>query len=169
MKHGMRAKVLLPDDLAAIATTRKVDLIDEIGPDSPYEEWLIGQMATSMAQLERCAELADWRRLEFPGVLPHQQMLPRETPARGAPHGTFSPLDAFGDPADLSARPASSLRREALGPPGPRRSLLLHPGDLAVELLAQPDGRLEEAQPGRRGVQIQLIPGRTAFETSVNM
>jgi hypothetical protein len=27
-----------------------------------------------------------------------------------------------------------------------------------VELLAQRDGGLEEAQPGDRGVQIQLIP-----------
>jgi hypothetical protein len=44
-----------------------------------------------------------------------------------------------------------------------------HPRDLTVELLAHRDGRLEEAQPGRRGVQIQLIPARSAFEASVDM
>jgi hypothetical protein len=33
-------------------------------------------------------------------------------------------------------------------------------GDLAVELFAQPHGCLEETQPGCRGVQIRLVPGR---------
>jgi hypothetical protein len=49
------------------------------------------------------------------------------------------------------------------------RSPLEHPGDLVVELLAQRDGGLEEAQPGHRGVEIELIPGRSAFEAFINM
>src|SRR5258705_11727021 len=45
LKHGMRAKVLLPDDLAAAVAGRTAELADEFGPGSPYEEGLVGQMA----------------------------------------------------------------------------------------------------------------------------
>ena len=38
-----------------------------------------------------------------------------------------------------------------------------------MELLASRDGRLEDAQPGHCGVQIQLIPRRFEFETSVDI
>src|SRR4051794_30440969 len=64
LKHGMRAKVLLPDDLAAAVAGRTAELADEFGPESPYEEWLVGQMALASARLDRCAELAiaDLRR-----------------------------------------------------------------------------------------------------------
>src|SRR5258707_95790 len=58
LKHGLRAKVLLPDDLAAAVADRKTQLNGEFEPRSPYEEWLIDQMATATAQLDRCAELA---------------------------------------------------------------------------------------------------------------
>src|SRR4051812_28163733 len=64
LKHGMRAKVLLPDDLAAAVAGRTAELADEFLPGSPYEEWLVGQMALASARLDRCAELAiaDLRR-----------------------------------------------------------------------------------------------------------
>src|SRR5258705_9060172 len=64
LKHGMRAKVLLPDDLAAAVAERTAELAGEFLPGSPYEEWLVGQMALASARLDRCAELAiaDLRR-----------------------------------------------------------------------------------------------------------
>ena len=37
------------------------------------------------------------------------------------------------------------------------------------EPLAQLDGGLEDAPAGRRGVQVQVIPGGPEFETSVDM
>ena len=55
------------------------------------------------------------------------------------------------------ARAARWLRGVAIGRPRRKRCPVEHPRDVTVELLAQRDGRLEEAQPGRRGVQIQLI------------
>src|SRR4051812_9614169 len=58
LKHGMRAKVLLPDDLAAAVAERTAELAGEFLPGSPYEEWLVGQMALASARLDRCAELA---------------------------------------------------------------------------------------------------------------
>jgi hypothetical protein len=44
-----------------------------------------------------------------------------------------------------------------------------HQPNLTVELHAQRDGRLGEAQPGRRGIEIQWVPARSAFEASVEM
>ena len=38
-----------------------------------------------------------------------------------------------------------------------------------VELLAERNGCVEGAQPGHRGIQVQLIPGRSAFKASVDM
>ena len=63
--------------------------------------------------------------------------------------------DRANSPAWLA--PARWLRGVAIGGPRPKRCPVEHPRDVTVELLAQRDGRLEEAQPGRRGVQIQLI------------
>jgi hypothetical protein len=57
LKHGLRAQVLLPDDLAEAAASRTAELAAEFQPQSPYEDWLIGQMGTAAAQLDRCAEL----------------------------------------------------------------------------------------------------------------
>jgi hypothetical protein len=57
-QHGMRAKVLMPDDMAAAVAERKDDLLQEFGPDSPYEEWLLGEMALAGTRLERLAMLS---------------------------------------------------------------------------------------------------------------
>src|SRR5258708_20422882 len=58
LKHGMRAKVLLPDDLASAVAERTAELAGEFLPGSPYEEWLVGQMALASARLDPRAELA---------------------------------------------------------------------------------------------------------------
>jgi hypothetical protein len=49
------------------------------------------------------------------------------------------------------------------------RSIFAHPRYITVELLAERNGRLEEAEPSRRSVQIQLIPRRATFEASVDV
>src|SRR5260370_5520915 len=38
-QHRMRAKVLMPADMAAPVAERQDDLLQEFGPESPYEEW----------------------------------------------------------------------------------------------------------------------------------
>lgn len=65
--------------------------------------------------------------------------------------------------------PALSRRREAIGRPGPVRALVERPGDPLVELLAQRDSGPEETQARRGSVQVQVIPGRPAFEAFVDM
>ena len=50
-----------------------------------------------------------------------------------------------------------------------RRCPIEQPRNLTVKLLAEHDRRLEEAQPGRGGVQVQLISVRSAFEASIDM
>ena len=64
MKHGLRARVILPDDLAAAVAERTALLRDEFEASTEYEEWLVGEMARAMARLDRCAEMAvaDLRR-----------------------------------------------------------------------------------------------------------
>ena len=58
LKHGMRAKLLLPDDLAAAVALRRDQLAAEFGPSTAYEDWLVGEMALASARLDRCAEMA---------------------------------------------------------------------------------------------------------------
>jgi hypothetical protein len=60
----MRARVLLPDDLAALADQRKAELAREFEPQTAYEGLLVGEIALASARLERCAALAigDLRR-----------------------------------------------------------------------------------------------------------
>ncbi len=58
---------------------------------------------------------------------------------------------------------------EAIESQGPGRFPVDYPGDISVELLAERDSRREEAQPCNGGVQIQLIPGRSACEASIDM
>jgi hypothetical protein len=41
--------------------------------------------------------------------------------------------------------------------------------EVTTEPLAQLDGGLEERPAGRRGVQVQVIPGGAEFEASVDM
>ncbi|MEO6812000.1 MAG: hypothetical protein ABI353_23060 [Isosphaeraceae bacterium] len=58
LKHGMRAEVLIPDDLAELVADRTIQFNDQFRPASPYEEWLIGQVAKQTALLDRCGEMA---------------------------------------------------------------------------------------------------------------
>src|ERR1700704_4042465 len=63
-QHGMRAKVLMPDEMAAAVAERKDDLTQEFSPDSPYEEWLVGEMALAEIRLDRLGtmSMADLQR-----------------------------------------------------------------------------------------------------------
>src|SRR4051812_1545285 len=58
MKHGLRAKVLLPAELVAAYEAHKAELTRQFAPASQYEVWLVGEMAMAMARLDRCADLA---------------------------------------------------------------------------------------------------------------
>src|SRR3954453_5689306 len=58
LKHGLCAKVLLPDDLAAAVQSRTAEFSEAFAPGTTYEEWLVGQMGLSAARLDRCAEMA---------------------------------------------------------------------------------------------------------------
>jgi hypothetical protein len=64
MTHGLRAKVLLPEELVAAFEEHKADLTRQFQPRSRYQTTLVGEMAMSLARLERCADLAvaDLRR-----------------------------------------------------------------------------------------------------------
>ena len=71
----------------------------------------------------------------------------------------------------LHPRPAPVPRGgcEANGCPGRARCPFEHPGDVTIEPLARLDGSLEEPPAGHRGVEVQVIPGGAAFETSIDM
>src|SRR3954468_20758950 len=58
MKHGLRAKVLLPAELVAAYEAHQAELPRQFAPASQYEVWLVGEMAMAMARLDRCADLA---------------------------------------------------------------------------------------------------------------
>src|SRR4051794_41840024 len=58
LKHGMRAKVLLPDDLAAAVEARTEELAGGFGPGAPYEGGLGGGMGPAPAQNGRRGGLA---------------------------------------------------------------------------------------------------------------
>jgi hypothetical protein len=65
LKHGLCAKVLLPDEMAAAVAQRTEEFADEWEPASPYEDWLVGEIALATTRLDRCAAmaLADLRRV----------------------------------------------------------------------------------------------------------
>src|SRR4051812_30749421 len=58
MKHGLRAKVLLPAELVAAYEAHQAELTRQFAPASQYEVWLVGEMAMAMARLDRYADLA---------------------------------------------------------------------------------------------------------------
>src|SRR3954454_23971709 len=58
MKHGLRAKVLLPAELVAAYEGHEAELTRQFAPGSQYEAWLVGEMAMAMARLDRCADMA---------------------------------------------------------------------------------------------------------------
>jgi hypothetical protein len=57
LKHGLRAKTLLPDDLAAAVARRNAELVAQFDPSTPYQSWLVYQLALAAARLDRCAEM----------------------------------------------------------------------------------------------------------------
>lgn len=57
LKHGMRAKVIFPDDLAGLITERTSQYHDQHQPTDPYESWLLAQVAVNTTLLDRCVEL----------------------------------------------------------------------------------------------------------------
>ncbi len=65
LKHGLCSKEVLPDDLAAIVARRTAEFISEFQPRSPYEEFLVREMALASARLDRCAAMTilDVRRV----------------------------------------------------------------------------------------------------------
>src|SRR4051794_2309798 len=58
MKHGLRAKVLLPAELVAAYEAHKAELTRQFAQATQYEDWLVGEMALAMARLDRCANMA---------------------------------------------------------------------------------------------------------------
>ncbi len=58
LKHGLRAKTLLPHDLAAAVERRTAEFVEQFEPRTRYEVWLVGQMALAAARLDRCAEMS---------------------------------------------------------------------------------------------------------------
>lgn len=58
LKHGMRAEVVFPEDLAAVIAERTGQFNAQFQPVGPYEEWLIGQVAVNSAMIDRCAEVS---------------------------------------------------------------------------------------------------------------
>ncbi len=57
LKHGLCSKEVLPDDLAAIVARRTAEFVAEFQPRSPYEQFLVREMALASARLDRCAAM----------------------------------------------------------------------------------------------------------------
>jgi hypothetical protein len=57
LKHGLRAKVLTPDEMIDDVITRTADFAKELQPRTAYQEWLVAQIALATVQLDRCAAL----------------------------------------------------------------------------------------------------------------
>jgi hypothetical protein len=57
-RHGMRAKVIFPEDLEAAIKERTIRLIAELEPTNDTEDYLVGEIALNRTRIERCAELA---------------------------------------------------------------------------------------------------------------
>jgi hypothetical protein len=58
VKDALRARVHLPDELVAATERYRVDLTKKHQPRTSDEEFWVGEMARSMAQLDRCKELS---------------------------------------------------------------------------------------------------------------
>ena len=90
LKHGLRARFLLPDDLAAAVAERTADFADEFARDA-LRGVLVGEMGLATARLERCAamSLADLgtRRPPRRALLGGGPAAGRRGPRRPAPEG----------------------------------------------------------------------------------
>ena len=58
MKHGLCARTLTPEGLAANAEKWAADLADELAPVTPLQVLMVAQMGLAAARLERCAQLS---------------------------------------------------------------------------------------------------------------
>src|SRR5947209_2459005 len=54
LKHGMRAKEVFPDDLAAAVQACIDELVAAFRPTTPYEMRLVVDMGRAHAQIDRC-------------------------------------------------------------------------------------------------------------------
>ncbi len=58
LRHGLCSKEVLPDDLAEVVERRTEEFIAEFQPRTPYEAFLVREMALASARLDRCAEMS---------------------------------------------------------------------------------------------------------------
>ncbi len=65
MKHSLRAKLILPDELQTAYHETRTAYFDELKPVGRVEQQLVSRMAFTSVQLDRSAELsiADLRRV----------------------------------------------------------------------------------------------------------
>lgn len=57
LKYGLRAKVLIPEDLADAILRHEEAFGQELRPETPYQGWLVSQAALAAAKLDRCQEM----------------------------------------------------------------------------------------------------------------
>jgi len=58
LKHGLRSKIVFPEDVATLVEQRTDDFTAEFAPRSPYEAALVRDMAVSSVRIERCTSLS---------------------------------------------------------------------------------------------------------------
>ena len=58
LKHGLRAKVLIPDEMIDDVMNRTTDFAKEFRPTTTYQEWLVGEIALATVRIDRCAALS---------------------------------------------------------------------------------------------------------------
>ncbi len=58
LRHGLCSKQVLPDDLVEVVARRTEEFIADFQPRSPYEEFLVREMALASARLDRCAAMS---------------------------------------------------------------------------------------------------------------
>jgi hypothetical protein len=58
LKHGPCSKEVLPDDLAKEVARRTAEFFAEFQPRTPYQAFLVREMALASVRLDRCAEMS---------------------------------------------------------------------------------------------------------------
>ena len=58
LKHGLRAKVLTPNEMIDDVMNRTCDFAKEFQPRTVYQEWLVGEIALATVRIDRCAALS---------------------------------------------------------------------------------------------------------------
>src|SRR4051812_6940200 len=57
LKHAMLAEHLLTEELATVVAVRTLEFVAEFVPSTPYETWLVGQIALATAKLDHLENL----------------------------------------------------------------------------------------------------------------